>query len=247
MCTVTYIPQGPGAFTLSSNRDERPARSPQQLTRQVSGGQTLIFPRDIAAGGTWIAAQTDNRIVCLLNGAFEKHRHRPPYKRSRGLMALDFFGFAEASHFAQAYDFEGMEPFTLVIPEKGRLYELRWDEQLVHFTELDAGSFHIWSSSTLYPAPVREKRTRWFRDWLDCRGDFSLEAIHRLHVSGGEGDPWNDYVMNRNGMVQTVSITHVVKRPESLDFIYHDLLRATMQAESAPIPASGTSALPPPR
>ncbi|MFZ2898008.1 MAG: NRDE family protein [Saprospiraceae bacterium] len=247
MCTVTYIPQGPGAFTLSSNRDESPARSPMHLSRETAGGHTLIFPRDTTAGGTWIAAQTDNRIVCLLNGAFEKHRHQPPYKRSRGIMVLDFFGYPDAAGFARDYDFEGMEPFTLVLIDKGHLAELRWDEQQVHFTELNPETYHIWSSSTLYPAPVREKRTQWFRDWLENRSDFSLEAIHQLHATGGEGDPWNDYVMNRNGIVQTVSISHIVKRPESLDFIYHDLLRKAQLAESAPILPSGTSSFRQPR
>ncbi|MCB9285659.1 MAG: NRDE family protein [Lewinellaceae bacterium] len=233
MCTVTYIPQGPESFILSSNRDETPARSPERLTRQEEGDHLLIFPRDTSAGGTWIAAETDDRVVCLLNGAFEKHHHRPPYKRSRGIMVLDFFNYPSVSDFAKNYDFDGMEPFTLVLPEKGRLFELRWDEKLVHLRELDARDFHIWSSATLYPGPIREKRVQWFEDWLQNRSDFSLDAIHDLHLHGGEGDSWNDYVMNRNGIVQTVSISHIVKTPNTLDFIYHDLLRGAMRRESA--------------
>ena len=232
MCTVTYIPQGPESFVLSSNRDENPARSPQQLSREERQHHTLIFPRDTSAGGTWIAAETDNRVVCLLNGAFEKHHHRPPYKQSRGIMVLDFFNYPSATDFSEKYDFDGIEPFTLVLPEKGRLFELRWDEKQVHFRELDARDFHIWSSATLYPEPVQKKRVNWFENWLLKRSDFSLEAIHNLHLHGGDGDSWNDYVMNRNGLVQTVSISHIVKTPRALDFIYYDLLRGGTLTES---------------
>ena len=238
MCTVTYIPQGPDAFTLSSNRDENAARSPRSLTHQREGTHSLLFPRDTAAGGTWIAARNDQRIACLLNGAFEKHHHRPPYKRSRGLMVLDLFAHSSAKDFIREYDFEGIEPFTLILIEKGQLFELRWDERESHLNVLDPNTFHIWSSATLYPLPVREKRENWFRNWLRDRSDFSLEAIHRLHRTGGEGDPWNDYVMNRNGLVQTVSITHVVKSPDTLDFIYHDLLREATHAESVLLQSS---------
>ncbi len=232
MCTVTYIPQGPDSFVLSSNRDESPARSPRNLTRLETPGSTLLFPRDTAAGGSWIVADNHNRVVCLLNGAFEKHRHSPPYKKSRGLMVLNFFDFSRAGAFASEYDFEGMEPFTFIILEKGRLFELRWDEKEVHFRELDAKAYQIWSSATLYTEEVREKRQGWFRNWLANRSDWSLEAIHSLHRYGGEGDPWNDYVMDRNGVVQTVSITHIHKKPGKLDFIYHDLLRQDVKTES---------------
>ena len=231
MCTVTYIPQSPDSFVLSSNRDENPARSPRNLTRLETGGNAMVFPRDTAAGGSWIIAENNNRVVCVLNGAFEKHHHQPPSKKSRGIMALEFFRFPRAGVFASEYDFEGIEPFTMVIVEKGELFELRWDENQAHFRELDVRGFHIWSSATLYPEPVREKRKGWFQNWLANRGDFGLEAIHALHRNGGEGDHMNDYVMNR-GIVQTVSITHIVKKAGSLEFIYHDLLREATKTES---------------
>lgn len=231
MCLVTYIALGPDSFVLSSNRDENPARSPHNLTRLENPDGVMVFPRDTEAGGSWIIAENHDRIICLLNGAFEKHSHQPPYKRSRGIMALDFFHYPRAAAFASKYEFEGMEPFTMVIVEMGELYELRWDERRVHFRKLDANGFHVWSSATLYPPPVREKRKGWFQDWLSGRTDWSLEAIHALHLRGGEGDPVNDYVMNR-GIVRTVSITHIVKKGGSLEFFYHDLLRETIKTES---------------
>lgn len=231
MCTVTYIPLGGDSFIFSSNRDESPARSPQNLTTDHSRGYPLVFPRDTAAGGTWIAVNPGGRLVCILNGAFEKHQHRPPYKRSRGLMALDFFDYPSAESFALEYGFDGMEPFTLVTWDNGKLWEIRWDEATLHSRQLDQTQHHIWSSATLYPGPVRAKREGWFRAWLEGRTDFSLEAIHQLHRNGGEGDPHNDFVMNRQ-IVRTVSITHILRAPEKVEMIYHDLLREQVRVAS---------------
>ncbi len=231
MCTVTYIPQPDGHFILTSNRDENAARSPQHLTWSDETGVGMIFPRDTAAGGTWIAASEDNRVVCLLNGAFEKHRHEPPYRRSRGLMVLDFFTFPSAVTFFEKYDFEGMEPFTFVIVDDGQPYELRWDEKQTHVRQLDPQEKYLWSSATLYPGEAGEMRQGWFRDWLNGREDFSLEAIQKFHRTGGEGDTWNGFIMNRHDRVQTVSITNVVKKAEGIAMIYRDLLRETEKNE----------------
>ena len=91
MCTVTYVPNQEGII-LTSNRDESPERSPKNITRLV-GRFNLCFPQDTLAGGTWIAADDRRRIICVLNGAFEKHAHVPPYRKSRGILALEYFNF----------------------------------------------------------------------------------------------------------------------------------------------------------
>jgi len=225
MCTVTYIPQPGGQFVLTSNRDENAARSPQHLDTETVAGATLLFPRDTAAGGTWIAASDFNRVACLLNGAFVKHQHRPPYKRSRGTMVLDFFRFANAHSFFAGYDFEGMEPFTLILVDNGQPWELRWDGLQTHVKKLDPQGHYLWSSATLYPGEVGELRQQWFLDWLNGRQDFSRAAILDFHRTGGQGDDWNGFIMNREGKVQTVSITQIVKNEGDISLEYHDLLR----------------------
>ncbi|MBI1228164.1 MAG: hypothetical protein GC192_23220 [Bacteroidetes bacterium] len=231
MCTVTYIPQPGGNFVLTSNRDEAPSRSPQNLDREVVNGATLVFPRDTTAGGTWIAATDSNRVACLLNGAFEKHSHRPPYRRSRGLMVLDFFRFATAVEFFEKYDFKGMEPFTFIIVDDGQPYELRWDEQQQHVRPLDPLGYYLWSSATLYPGEVGEMRQQWFKEWRHERRDFSPASILDFHKTGGMGDDWNGFIMNREGRVQTVSLTQIVKNDVGISLEYNDLLRKRVKKD----------------
>ena len=224
MCTVTYIPGEKNQFTLTSNRDENATRSPQNITQIEQNGLQLVFPRDTMAGGTWIAVSNNGKVVCLLNGAFDKHQHQPPYKKSRGIMVLEYFTFDKAESFFQAYNFEGMEPFTMIIYDQSRLFEFRWDEARKHITPLDKKGKHIWSSSTLYDQAVKAKRKKWFSDWLEQRTDFSSEAILDFHQNAGEGDPRNDVIMNRNNIVQTVSITQITKSNKDLVLSYYDLL-----------------------
>ncbi len=232
MCTVTYIPQPNNNFILTSNRDEAAHRSPQNLTKTELGGVELIFPRDEMAGGTWIAASNDGRTACLLNGAFEKHKHRPPYRRSRGLMVLDYFKYKSATEFCEHYEFVGMEPFTFILVGKNELHELKWDEKKVHLKELGTEGYYLWSSATLYTPEIKLKRESWFRHWLNGRKDFSLKAIQDFHFHGGEKDDWNGFVMNRMNLVQTVSITNVVKKNDRMEMIYNDLLRGAVKTRS---------------
>ncbi len=217
---------------LTSNRDEAPERSPQNLTRLQAAAQTLCFPRDEGAGGTWIAMSDAGRVVCVLNGAFEKHRHRPPYRRSRGLMVLDSFHFAKAEDFFAHYTFEGMEPFTLIMADGGCLWEARWDEQRLHLRTLDPAGRYLWSSVTLYDAHWRQRRQQWFRDWLATHPEPGPEAILHFHRHGGEPDPWNGLVMNRHDLVRTVSIQQLVCAPPRLAMTYHDLLRRTVKHDA---------------
>ena len=226
MCTVTYLPQADGSFLLTTNRDEAPHRSPRHLTETELFGQQLAFPRDAAAGGTWVAVADSDRLVCILNGAFAQHERHLPYRRSRGLMVLDYFSFRSAETFFRQYRFRGMESFTMIVYDGGRLYDLRWDEAQVHLHALDPAAAHLWSSPTLYTPEWQQKRRDWFAEWRTGRqAPYDRQAILDFHRHAGEGDPWNDLVMNREEKVRTVSITSIAKRAAAIDLCYHDLLR----------------------
>jgi len=224
MCTLTYIPSTNGDYILTQNRDESPKRLAPGLLSQKFNKHQLLFPQDSGAGGTWFAVSDQNKVVTLLNGAFEKHKHRPPYRRSRGLMVLDVFAFANATQFFNQYAFTGMEPFTMIIVEDGRLYEFRWDEKEKHIKTLDASKPHLWASSTLYPPPMQKKRQDWFSQWLPQHSIATMDNVLNFHKNAGEGDPANDLVMNRQNIVCTTSITSIGKVKEKINIHFHDLI-----------------------
>ncbi len=245
MCTVTYLPRSSG-FVLTHNRDEAPARSPHSIVRErTPGGDTLLFPRDIMAGGTWIATSRSGRTACLLNGAFTLHARVLPYRRSRGLILLDFFDWGNPDDFFEHYDFDNIEPFTFLFFDQGelsenstkRVSEFRWDGQQRYLKNLTVNEPHFWCSATLYPAIMQVRREQVFKDWLthhpqNNASSLKLQRVNKstthqitkLHRTGSVGDPENDYVMNRDGSVQTVSITQVSVDEKNARMRYLDLM-----------------------
>ena len=223
MCTVTYLPLGDNEFCLTSNRDEAPGRQPLDLFYDEV--TKLLYPKEPKHGGSWIAASSDNRLVCLLNGAFQKHKHEPPYRMSRGLVVLDFFEYGTVAQFVSNYYFEGIEPFTMILFDNGKLYDFRWDGAEKHLQELDSEKPHIWSSSTLYNDEIKAKRKEWFQKWLDAEKENNAIEILNFHKTAGSDDIENGLIMSRfNNLVCTVSITQVLRNNEVFSINYHDLL-----------------------
>lgn len=237
MCTVTYLPYN-GGFVITSNRDEAPDRSPLELSRLDSGDEAIVYPKDVKAGGTWIAASQSGKVLCLLNGAFEKHHHRPPYRLSRGQMALQFFDYPSINDFVHGYEFQDIEPFTLVVWDGVELAEIRWDvHNCLHFKQLDASMPAIWSSSTLYPLPVRNQRLALFNQWLSTHSNYEPAEVRALHTFGRVGDPTNDLVMDRDGVVRTVSITQVILQKDTTSMHYEELIQNAEEEISLPLTA----------
>jgi hypothetical protein len=235
MCTVTYLPK-PSGYILTHNRDEAASRSSSSIVREkTTQGITLLFPRDAQAGGTWIATSGKGQTACLLNGAFVLHTRQLPYRRSRGLLLLDFFDWDDPDAFFSDYDLERIEPFTFLYFEKStnemhvqRVTELRWDGKNRFIKELSPQAPHFWCSATLYPPAIQIRREQVFRDWLNHQLPISTtptpQSMITLHQTGSIGDPENNFVMNRAGRVQTVSITQVKVDQKNAQMRYLDLL-----------------------
>ncbi len=224
MCTVTYIPKGNRKFLLASNRDENHQRSTNTVVTKLLGTQKLLFPVDPISGGSWIATSSFSKVACVLNGAFKKHQHSPPYRKSRGLVLLDFFQSASAQRFADQYDFDGIEPFTMIMCESSGLFEFRWDGHMPNLTRCDSRLPQIWSSTTLYDETAQQQRNTWFQSWLNQCSDPSMLDLVHFHQYGGEQDHYNGFVMNRQGKVQTISVTAINKKESHASIYHHDLI-----------------------
>ncbi len=223
MCTVTFFPQPCGGFVLSSNRDECPDRKISGVAHRQSSSARVVFPQDALAGGTWIAADSNGQVLCLLNGALSGHMRTPPYRKSRGLIVLELLESTDILSRFKEYDLEGIEPFTLIWAGQGILWEFCWDGERRGMQRRDTRSKHIWSSPTLYDHEARMRRERWLDDWFDVPGAYTREAILRFHQEAGKEDVHDGLVIYRAGTVQTVSISQFVMERGAYSFYYFEL------------------------
>ena len=131
MCTVTFVPLGDKNFVLTSNRDVSWKRAPASPPEtHIEQGVKLLYPRDEEAGGTWIGSSYESRLICLLNGGFENHVRKLPYRKSRGLIVTELLAAKELSPAFESIDLVNIEPFTLVTVEwkdELTLGEFVWD------------------------------------------------------------------------------------------------------------------------
>ncbi len=226
MCTVTFLPLANNNFILTSNRDEQRLRITLPPEKYEENGVDLFFPKDKTAGGTWIGASSKNRLICVLNGAFKKHKRKESYKKSRGVIAKELLKAADFQLHINNLDLLGIEPFTMIIvdwnSDQLNLFELIWDENKTYFTKLKSKPT-IWSSSTLYNANIKELRKKWFQNWV-TKNEFTSEKIIAFHHSE-IGDKEQSVLMKRS-YVETVSITSVKKENETIEMQYEDVVHS---------------------
>lgn len=226
MCTVTFVPIQNG-FLLTSSRDEKNIRPTLLPQPYLINGHKIYFPKDVVAGGTWIATDDKNRTVCLLNGAFENHVKLEHYRKSRGLIPLESFSFASINDFVTQVDLQNIEPFTLLLLDTNPnldLIELRWDGVKKYIKNLDVNLPHIWSSATLYNKTIRDKREKWFKKLLSSDEELTKDVLQKFHFSKKDDDLENDIIMKRENGLQTVSISQVIVENNSKEFHYFDII-----------------------
>ncbi len=226
MCTLTFIPLDEH-WIITSNRDEFHERADVlfPVLKEIKN-KKVWFPREPLAGGTWIATTETGDVRVLLNGALEKHDHRPPYRKSRGLVLLDSYESSDLVVFSEEYDLEGIEPFTMIQfwKERNKIIEFIWDGQYKYLNLKDSRHAYIWSSVTLYPPEVIEAKTNLFSHWLDNNVPLP-ENLLEFHQFEGKGKSKPAIRARFSDELSTVSISQAVVSNDSVFFLFKNLLK----------------------
>jgi hypothetical protein len=222
MCTVIFIPGNKKHF-FASLRDESPTR-PEALApeRYTAGEVKYLMPRDALAGGTWVGINEYKNVIILLNGAFENHKRKAFYPKSRGIIVSELLLSVMPVIDWQLMDFTNIEPFTLVVWSDDHLFELVWDGNEKHRKGLDSSVSHIWSSSTLYDKSSKLNREELFKNWIAMSPPISKLSL--LNFFKSTDDAENGFIINRNEKMKTLSFSFIeLTQSNSAKLDYYDL------------------------
>lgn len=225
MCTVTYFPKNNGDFIFTSNRDEQPSRETLAPEFYNVNGVSYLYPKDVKAGGTWISLSENERLVCLLNGAYENHETKGPFAYSRGLVVKEILEAENVKWAIEDIDLKGVEPFTLIALDWSFLpicIELIWDGVKKDIRIL-SNKAKIWSSSTLYSKKIKAERESWFTDFQKLHHEITEQNVLEFHSNDTLGTKETSIKMKQS-FVETTSITSIVKIGDTVKMYYLDLL-----------------------
>tara|TARA_B100000809_G_scaffold38098_1_gene33333 strand:- start:23148 stop:23879 length:732 start_codon:yes stop_codon:yes gene_type:complete len=225
MCTVTFLPKSNGDFIFTSNRDEQPDRKTLAPDFYKVKDIQYLYPKDEKAGGTWVALSENERLVCLLNGAYENHEDTSPYAYSRGLVVKEVLEAENAKWAIEDLELEGVEPFTLIALDWSFMpicIELIWDGVKKDIRILSNKS-KIWSSSTLYDKPIKAERESWFANFEALYPEATEQNVLDFHLNDSFGTKEIAIKMKRS-YVETTSVTSIVKKGDTIKMYYLDVL-----------------------
>jgi hypothetical protein len=201
LCILSIFSQENGDFILTQNRDESHLRptSDEILTREIEH-KPFTGPIDLVSKGTWIY-YSDEYVVCILNGEYEKHSHLPPYRKSRGLIVLEFLKFNSVEEFAKEIDLKGIEPFTMVMVHRKNSERkiLVWNGKEKFLEDHSGEELIVRSSSTLYNSEEKEFHHHEFEQIREITSPEIMKMHDKLKMHPNTQFP----------TVQTTSITQI--------------------------------------
>lgn len=169
--------------------------------------KSFTGPIDPKGGGSWFLVSRKGTTIVLLNGAFENHIPKQHYRRSRGLVVRELVQEGNLMEAWHASDWDGMEPFTLVMFANGRLWQSVWDGTDKHLLEMNTQMAHIWSSSTLYDGAAKAARKTHFQSWRHQLTSADNAVLMNCYSS--LKDQTNGFLINRDEQIKTLSHTHL--------------------------------------
>ncbi len=151
MCTIIVaFDRWPGTKLLvAANRDERLGRPAEPPAIRSHGGRTILSPRDVEAGGTWVGLNDAGVFVGITN------RYDPAYfgrtaPVSRGALVLDALAHASAADAAaeaDEVDPTRVNPFHLVVADRHSAYLVLGDGRTLTSRPLERGVHVVTQSS----------------------------------------------------------------------------------------------------
>ncbi|MCC5920576.1 MAG: NRDE family protein [Cyclobacteriaceae bacterium] len=222
MCTLSFLPLTSSTFMIGSNRDEIVSRAKVEFPsfNSFSADRAIIYPKEEQSQGSWLAADSDGCIMCLLNGATHPHKSNPPYRLSRGKLVIQSLTDNDPVGFLNNFDYHQIESFTIVYFNtlKKEIREWVWDEHQLQSNHYTMEHPLFWSSPSLYSDDDRAAKSKRFE--AVTAKILHFEDSQAFHQE--EGIALSPIDTGTHGIIKTISFSGFVIKPEEVEFRYSD-------------------------
>lgn len=234
MCTITYLPLSKDLkqFCITDSRDEYVGRRALAPKMYEELDTQLYYPKDTFAGGTWMGIGRNHQLMCLMNGAFERHQRKTYYRKSRGVVVKELLASPHIIDTIKSYDLTDIEPFfALLFSWKNKLTitEFVWDGNKRLLMEVTPNQPKIWSAAMTYDQNQRDDREIQWKQLVTDEKNISSENVWDFHHLTHFGDK-EGITINR-GILQTTSISQYINLQNRPSFRFHSLLTNEEQNE----------------
>lgn len=216
MCTLTWWRRGSESFEVFFNRDEKKTRSLAEAPRlHEGGGLRFLAPVDPDSGGTWMAANENGLVVCLLNRWHEQPPEAP--RRSRGLLMMGLAnaaGMEDLGERLRRDDLTETAPFVLVGLDRHAEKAWSWNGQQLVSQET---TMPLTSSSFRFPEVEKVRKDR--LEELTGVATSPRAALTAFH--GLEGEEASAYTVRMlRPDARTMSRSRVTVGPQAVHWEY---------------------------
>ena len=163
--------------------------------------------------------------IILLNGGKTKHIAKEKYRLSRGVIVLDLMASNAIVSTWKTIDLTDIEPFTLLVLEDKKPYQLQWSGEEKFTNELEINQTYIWSSSTLYTPDIQQQRTEWFLQYINENQEITAEKMRFFHKNTEPKNAKNGLIINRDNLYKTLSVTQTVISDNVIFVNHSDLIQ----------------------
>lgn len=227
MCTLT-LHRTPARLLVTMNRDEQRTRAPEVAPVLHHGSPEScrwIGPLDGKSGGTWMGANDEGVVACLLNiYPAEETSVAPGGSASRGSIIPQLLPRGPIDlcldWLAREFDPRPFSPFTLVVAAIDCGWTFAWSGGgEMQRSALDE-EWSILTSSSWNAREVLPWRRRAFADWraAGCRFAGDLPGIHLLQPFGLEA--WSPLMARERTATRSIAQAAVDRGGASVEMRY---------------------------
>jgi hypothetical protein len=220
VCTLSWWRDGT-SYGVFFNRDESRMRLEAEIPcRFETSGISYLSPVDADGGGTWIWANSEGVIGCLLNN-YQVNKEGAANPVSRGLLLKSL---ASRQHTESLFDTVEMTDlhtyrgFLIFGMDRNTHGLITWDCDNLQFSS--EGDVHSPITSSGYlPEEIISHRKNLYHSRFDTASSPSAEELFSYHTLHDPALPAHSVLMCRPD-ARTVSLSQVSVDPERIRFSY---------------------------